>query len=83
MPGHLVGSVLFVAVLVILGSILVVVERRERFWFVGGVLLVVAGTGLPTVVPIPPAIGGVLALLGVLAIAWSTVPLLQQSPSPT
>lgn len=83
MATHLVGTVMFVAVLVILAAILFVVDRRERFPFVGGVVLLTAGTGLLTVVPLPPVVGGVLSVLGVLAILWSLVPLLRQSPSPT
>lgn len=80
---HLVGTVMFVVVLVILAAILGVVDRHERFWFVGGVVLLAAGTGLLTVVSLPPIVGGLLSVLGFLAILWSLVPLLRQSPSPT
>lgn len=83
MSSHVVSTALFVALLLVLGAVLEVLDARERYWFVAGVVLVAGGTGLLTVLPLPPLLGGLLALVGVLAIVASTVPLLRQSPAAT
>lgn len=65
----------FLAMAVMLGSVLGTVERRERFSFVAGVVLVGVGLTLSE----PAALGAGIALVGLVAILGSTVPLLRQS----
>ena len=61
---------------VILLSILGTVHRREKFAFVGGVVLLIVGQ----IVGVGSAtIGGVVGLVGIVFVVGSTVPLLQQS----
>lgn len=66
---------------VLLASVLGAVDRRERFAFVPGVLLIVAGPALVALVSVPGAVGGVIALIGVVVVVGSTVPLLRESPA--
>lgn len=65
-----------VLVVVILSSILGAVKRRERLPFVAGVALFIVAHILDTGVE---AIGAALALIGVIVMLSSTVPLLRES----
>lgn len=75
MASQLVVAASLALVLVILASILGAVERRERFWFVGGVALFIVAH----VVGSPESASAVLAVVGIVAVVASTVPLLRQS----
>ena len=68
-------------ILIVLATVLETVERREKFPFVSGVALIVLGSGLAGLGVIPAVPGGYLALVGVVLVLWSTVPLLRQSPT--
>lgn len=70
-----------VLVLVLLLSVLGAVERRERVWFVVGVLLLVVGTSLAAGGSLAGALGAAMAVGGFVAIAASVVPLVRQSPT--
>lgn len=61
---------------VILLSILGTVHRREKFAFVGGIVLLIAGQTLGVG---SAAIGGVIGFVGIVLVVGSTVPLLRQS----
>lgn len=63
-------------VLVILVSILGAIERRERFWFVGGIALFILAH---TAVTSPRSVGALLAVIGIVLATASTIPLLRQS----
>lgn len=63
-------------ILVILASVLGAVERRERFVFVPGVALFVVAHAAGQS---PETLGVLLALVGLVAVVASTVPLLRES----
>lgn len=71
MANDLVVGLGFAVVLVLVASVLGTVERRERFAFVPGVVLVVLGL---TFLSGPAA--GAVALVGLAAVLASTVPML-------
>lgn len=68
----------FVIIGVVLLAVLGAVERREKFAFVAGVVLLIAGPILVGSRAVSATIGGGIALIGVLAIVAGTVPLLRQ-----
>lgn len=70
----------FVIIGVVLAAVLGAVERREKFPFVAGIVLIAGGPILAGSLSLPAAVGGVVAFVGFLAVAGSTVPLLRQSP---
>lgn len=67
---------------IVLVAVLGAVERREKFAFVAGVGLFVGGTILAGG-PSLSAAGGGIALVGILLIVASTVPLLREPPTTT
>lgn len=69
----------FLCMGVVLAMVFGAVERREKTVFVAGVVLLAAGPTLVGTVSAPELLGGLVALVGFLAIASSTVPLLRQS----
>ena len=81
MASQAITIVLSVLMLVVLASVLKTVTRNEKYWFVAGVVLVIAATDLGTAAGLPASLGGLLALAGLLAILASTIPLLRQSPA--
>lgn len=76
MTSQLVIFAAFALIIVILASILGAVERRERFSFVGGIALFIAAH---TATVSPESVAALLAMIGILLAAASTVPLLRQS----
>lgn len=81
MTGVLAIAFGFLTIGLVLIAVLGAVKRREKFVFVPGVVLLVGGPILVGSLSIPETIGGVVALVGFLAILASTVPLLRQSPT--
>jgi hypothetical protein len=76
MASQLVVAASLALVVVILASILGAVDRRERYWFVGGVaLFIVAHAAGPGLEPV----AAILAVVGVVAVVAATVPLLRHS----
>lgn len=65
----------FLAIVIILASILGAVDRPERVWFVGGIALFILGHAFITR---PARLGMWLALAGLVLAAASAVPLLRQ-----
>lgn len=75
MTSQLVFGASLVLIVVILVSILGTVERRERFWFVGGIaLFIVAHTAITS----PANVAAGLAVIGILVAVASLIPLLRQ-----
>lgn len=79
MASALVTGAAFVAIVVILASVLETVERREKFSFVAGVALIIVGPGLVTLVALPEIVGGGIAFIGLVMVVASTGPLLFES----
>lgn len=81
MPNTLAIAFGFAVIGLVLASVLGAVERREKFLFVAGVVLLVVGPILVGSLSLSAVLGGIVALVGFLAIVGSTVPLLRQSPT--
>lgn len=76
MTSQLVFDVSLALIVVILASILGAIERRERVWFVGGIVLfIIAHTAITS----PANVATILAVIGLLLAVASTIPLLRQS----
>jgi hypothetical protein len=75
MASQLVVAASLALVVVILASILGAVDRRERYWFVGGVALFIVAHAVGS----PGGASAVLAVVGVVAVVAATVPLLRES----
>lgn len=71
----------FVVIGLVLLSVLGAVKRREKFVFVVGLILLVAGPGLVGNFSLPATIGKAVSSVGFLVIVASTIPLLRQSPT--
>lgn len=71
----------FLIIGIVLLTVLGAVEYRGKFAFVGGVVLLAAGPILVGSLSVPATLGGIITLIGFLAIVASTVPLLRQSPT--
>lgn len=69
------------SVVIMWGAVLGAVERREKFVFASGIVLILLGPALVAGGSLPEAAGSLIAALGVLAVVASTVPLLRGSPA--
>lgn len=76
MASQLVYGASLALLVVILASVLGAVERRERFWFVGGIaLFILAHAAFSSAA----TLATILAVIGILLATASTLPLLRQS----
>lgn len=75
MANEVVVGLGFVAMAVMGAAVLGTVDRRERFAFVLGVALALGGLSL-----LPGTAGGLVAFVGFVLVAASTVPMLFESP---
>lgn len=76
MTSTLVYAASLALVVIVLLSILGAVEHRERYGFVGGILLFILAHAAVTS---PESVATGLAVLGILVATASTMPLLRQS----
>ncbi|MFB6312102.1 MAG: hypothetical protein ABEH64_13085 [Salinirussus sp.] len=79
MVSTVLAAVAGMAMLVILGTVLGAVHRRERLLFVPGILLIVLGPLLAGALPGAAAVGMILGVVGAAAVLGSTIPLLRES----
>lgn len=78
MAAQIVVVLSFVAMLVMLGAVIESVERRERFAFGIGVLLILVGLGLVSLFGVPEIVSTLIVLGGFVAMAVAVAPLLQE-----
>lgn len=71
----------FLIIGLVLVAVLGAVERREKYAFVAGVALLLAGPVLTGGMAVSSAVGGIVALGGFLLVVASTVPLLGRQPT--
>jgi hypothetical protein len=77
MASQLIVVASYLAFLVMASAVVVTVDRRERYVFVGGVVLLLAGLAL-----LRGSAGAAVAVLGVVAVVGAAVPLLRE-PAPS